>query len=95
MEAEVPMDWRIKRFLESLLDGEWHLKSPKGVGVGTVEACIHLGLVKTKRVDRKRKGIHEPYRIAFRITRRGRTALKNEYLAMNAFRAIAKIFSSL
>ena len=75
------MNLSAKKFLRGLLDGKWHVyeKMPKGVGICTVESCIDSGFVQTKKVDRSRSGELESYRIALRITRRGRAALKAEF----------------
>ncbi len=68
-----------KRFLRIVIDGKRHTfnKLPKGIGVGTVNFCIEQGLVRTKKVDRKRKGDVESYRIALAITKRGRAVLQS------------------
>jgi hypothetical protein len=74
------MNWRRKKFLRAISDGEWRVRNKlwNGIGVGTVDACINQGLVRTKRIDRKRKGVVESYRIALRITRQGKAELKKE-----------------
>jgi hypothetical protein len=72
------VSWRVKKFLQSLLDNEWHLTAPTGIGVNTVQMCIHHGFIKTKKVDRKREGGIESYRIAFRITRHGKDFLESK-----------------
>lgn len=68
-----------RKFLEILSDGGWHVydKLPNGVGVNTVRSCIEQGFVATKMVDRKPQGDLETYRTALRITRHGKTALRN------------------
>jgi hypothetical protein len=73
------MHWRVGKFLDLISDGAWHTFDilPNGVGTKTVDACIERGLVRTKRVDRKRRGNIETYRIALRITRKGKMELKN------------------
>ena len=72
------MNWHVKRLLQYLADGEWHVfeKLPKGIGVGTVEFCIERGFVRTKMVDRKRKGNIESYQTALRISHGGENILQ-------------------
>lgn len=67
-----------RRLLEVPSDKKWHTydKLPKGVGINTVQVCIDHGLVATKRVNQERRKGFETYRIAIRITRRGKVLLQ-------------------
>ncbi|HUZ92954.1 MAG TPA: hypothetical protein VNG29_03070 [Candidatus Paceibacterota bacterium] len=51
-------------------------KLPEGIGAHTVNLCIEKGLVRTKRVDRMQSGEVESYRIALRITAKGKAVLQ-------------------
>jgi hypothetical protein len=75
-----------RKFLKILSDGEWYVynKLPKGVGTNTVRFCINQGFVATKMVNRKRQGNLETYRTALRITRRGKTALRDNLSSLTA-----------
>lgn len=68
------MDKRARSFLEVLQDGRWHRKIWKTAkplfGVWIVEACVHLGLADRK-ISRKIG--------SFKITTKGRKALKTNY----------------
>ncbi len=68
-----------RKLLEILFDGEWHVYDEliHGVGVNTVRFCINQGFVVMKMVDQKRQCGFETYRCALRITRRGKTVLRN------------------
>ena len=83
------MNRRVKKFLRYLLKREWCVfeKLPKGIGVRTVEFCISRGFVKTKKVDRKRRGNLDSYRVALRITLLGKdTVLDDEERAWQRYR---------
>lgn len=73
-----PLNRIAKELLESLADGEWHRKTPHAVGVGTIEACVHLGLVKCRLIPKK----DEPGASwgEYKITQEGREVLKRNRL---------------
>ena len=62
----------VQHFLKSLMDNNWHLQPPKGIGPKTVDLCIQGGLVKTKRVTIERRTRIETFFMPIRITKLGR-----------------------
>ena len=69
------MNRRAKAFLEILKDGRWHRKVVlKPVTLGTVEACVYLGLAQRRGMPSKEKG---RFWASFQITSAGKTALRN------------------
>lgn len=73
------MDGRIIRLLEILKDGKWHQRVCRGnIGVGTVEACAHLGFIRKKFIviNPSRPVEERRWRGSFKITRKGRCVLK-------------------
>ena len=57
------------------MDGKWYFDPPEGVGASTVNIAHMQGFVRTKQVVLKREGDLETYRVAFRITSKGRSAI--------------------
>ena len=76
------MDKGATEFLNRLKDGKWHRKNlwADGVGIATIEACVHLRLAEKKLTPvGKMKDIPEVpdhWKASFRITARGRQFLK-------------------
>lgn len=80
-EVHLNMGFRMnqptQKLLKFLLDNKWHFEPPKEVSVNTVNGCHRKGFLRLKRVILKRKGPLETYRIAMRITVKGKRELKN------------------
>ena len=87
------MSWRVRRFLKEISDRKWYTRASKGIGAGTVQFCIEHGFIKTKKINRKRKGDLESYEIAFKITLRGERAF-NLHKATSALKPLAKAYVS-
>lgn len=69
------IDSRVRATLEALKDGKWHNRFPqKAITPRVLEGCLDLKLVERKLTRIKGKPHH--FHGHFKITRKGRTALK-------------------
>lgn len=73
-EQRLPSSARI--LLEAVSDNNWHKELPERVGVGTIEACQELELLRHRPYERVGRG----YRAEFCITDRGRKVLREKKL---------------
>lgn len=67
------------RFLEFLSDNQWHLKTYPELGVGTIEACVDLGLVQQKHHEDFPDG---GFSVQHKITPVGKEVLETRVLSL-------------
>ncbi len=67
-----------REYLEELMDNEWHLQPPRGVGKKTVDLWIKYGWVKTKVVPIDSKNKVQSFFMPLQITKKGRISYLNQ-----------------